>query len=670
MRVGLAGWGVALAAALGGAAMAQQPVVLEELTVDANKRPQRLGSIDGAVSVRTGEELQRARVTRVEDLERVFPGLIIRSRGNRAYANITVRGVTSPDFYNPSVQVYVDGVPQDSAAFTQELVDVERVELLRGPQGTIYGRNAHGGVLNIITRKPSDKLTASVGGTAAWPLAGFDGRVGVPIVPGQLYGDASFRWSKYFGQVDDIGTGDQRVDQSSVRFGRVRLRYAPTGSPWDIGVTAQREELYSREELYIRESLIEARQYNSVTQGQLPLLDRRVTTVSLAGSYDFGGAKLFSVSSFQDRRMTRILSGRDSPEDQKTLAQELRLLFDVGSWLSGVAGGFVQNADFKRRTTGFPGFQGPSLNNVRTTTYALFGEATAHVTDWFDVTAGLRWSREDATVNFNRTAPAGLAFNSSASFNDFSPKVAIGFQLAPQHRLYATVSRGFKPGGFNHTVSVANDQIPYSSERSTNFEIGWRGSMFDKRLNVGFSAYWIRATDKQIYVGPLGSQVLRNIGDSDSRGVEIEIEARPVDGLTITAGGTFGVSTFRNALDTSTGARYDGNRLPYAPDTTLQASIRWVVPQRFVDGELSLRGGATYFSRTYFNETNTLSQGGYVLLDASIDLALANGISVGLFADNITNQLYRTSSFSFGPGDIRSTIGRGRVVGVTARATF
>jgi len=124
---------------------ANSAITLETLTITANKREQSLEKVDGGVSVATGEELRQRDVRSVEDLQKIFPGLVIESRGNRAYANFTVRGMSSPDYYNPSVQVYVDGVPQAASAMTQELVDVERVEFLRGPQGTLYGRNAFGG---------------------------------------------------------------------------------------------------------------------------------------------------------------------------------------------------------------------------------------------------------------------------------------------------------------------------------------------------------------------------------------------------------------------------------------------------------------------------------------------------------------------------------------------
>ncbi|WP_409564532.1 TonB-dependent receptor plug domain-containing protein [Methylobacterium sp. J-088] len=122
--------------------------------VTSNKREQRLDRVDSAVSVATEARLADNDVRDVGDLHKVLPNTVIANRGNRAYANFTLRGIAAPNFYNPAVQVYVDGVPQASANLAQDLFDVSRVELLRGPQGTLYGMNAFAYVLNIITEKP------------------------------------------------------------------------------------------------------------------------------------------------------------------------------------------------------------------------------------------------------------------------------------------------------------------------------------------------------------------------------------------------------------------------------------------------------------------------------------------------------------------------------------
>ncbi|MGD1876080.1 MAG: TonB-dependent receptor [Kiloniellaceae bacterium] len=652
----------------------EEPVLLNTIEVTATKRLQPLSEVDGAVSVRTGEELREAGVRTVEDLGKVFPGLIIRKRGNRAYSSISLRGVTSPDFYNAAVQVYVDGVPQDPAYLTQELVDVERVEVLRGPQGTLYGRKAHGGVINVITRKPDNELRGRLSGTVSTHDRMVDAGISVPIVEDMLYGALDIRRSDYLGQIHDVATGDDDIDDSRTWFGRAKLEFAPKDNPFSLALTAQHDELVSHEELYISEANLEGLDFDSGAQGGVNEIKRNVDSYALTAAYDFGAATLTSVTSYQDRDISkRLIQGFDTPEFQETLAEELRLEFGFGERWDGVMGLYFQDTDFKRQLPAIGAFFGTSENRVESQSYAAFGEVTYVLTDSLDLTGGLRWSYEDASIDYRRVAPGPLSIQDDDSFQDISPKIALGWQVSEDHRLYALVSRGFKPGGFNHTLpfTLMSDDVSvsYDSETSTNFELGWHGALFDDRVEAGAAAYWILTEDKQIYVGPVTGQYLRNAGEAQSYGVELEARVHATEDLTLDLGAMLGRSEFTDARDPDTGTQYDGNRVPFAPDYTFQAAARYFVPQDFMPGDISLRVAGTYVGRAYFDEANDLSQPGYLLLDAAVDLLLDNGISLGLFVDNITDKVYRTYSYQSG-GDVFSSAGEGRVFGVTGRFEF
>jgi pesticin/yersiniabactin receptor len=234
-------------------------------------------------------------------------------------------------------------------------------------------------------------------------------------------------------------------------------------------------------------------------------------------------------------------------------------------------------------------------------------------------------------------------------------------------------SRGFKPGGFNHALPFAvlstDDSIPYDSETSSNFELGWRGKLLDGMLDANLSGYYILTEDKQIYVGPVGAQVLRNAGDARSYGMEASLRVVPTESWTIDLGATLGRSTFDDAHDPVTGASLDGKRVPYAPDQVYQAAVSYLLPIEPLKGDMLFRVAGSYVSRTYFDEANTLSQGGYALLDASIDLDLDHGISLSLFANNLTDEQYRTYSFESG-GDVFSNYSDGRVFGLSGSVGF
>ncbi|PHM65846.1 TonB-dependent receptor domain-containing protein [Xenorhabdus kozodoii] len=204
---------------------------------------------------------------------------------------------------------------------------------------------------------------------------------------------------------------------------------------------------------------------------------------------------------------------------------------------------------------------------------------------------------------------------------------------------YAT--KGYKPGGFNNIVASHNDKKPYSAEISDNYEFGWHTSFFDNAMTLNGAVYYIRSKDKQIYVGPVGMQSIRNAGKAESKGIELSSQIKPMQGLRLSLGGNIGKSNFTNATDTS----YKGKRLPYAPDVMLNASFDYLIDQTWLPGHLYLNAGTRYYSKSYFNEANTLEQGGYTLYDASLSLEMAHGINVKLYGENLGNKQYRVFSF-------------------------
>ncbi len=644
---------------------AQETISLEGIVITANKREQELGKIDASVSVRTGEQISQAGVTKVAELEKVFPGLVIRTRGNRAYSSFTVRGVSSTDFYSPSVQVYVDGVPQSEAFLTQDLINVERVEFLRGPQGTLYGRNAYAGVLNIITKRP-ETTTASVEATGTNKKASLDIAATAAVVPGTFYVDLTGRLARDFGQIDDVDTGTDGIDEGKFKNGSLRLRYAPTGGPFDATFQIAHDQTETGEEVYLFDDLIKERAYHSFLQGPSGQLDRKTTTSALAWNYRFDNFTLSSTTAFQDLDMARQVSGYDFPESKRTWSEELRLAFD-GERLDGVLGVYLQSDEFTRETVYLS-----AVNNVDTQTAAVFGEATWHVSPVIDLTAGLRYAYDKAEIDYRQNlnfppfyVPYG--FENSADFTSLQPKAAVGFQVAPNLRIYGQVAKGYKPGGFNHAVTSAADQAPYDPENAINYEVGMRGSLAGGDFSYSLAGYRINATDKQIYVGIVPFQVIQNAAETSSTGVEAEANWQATRQLSFAGNITYGRSIFEDFTDA--GVNYDGNRLPYAPDLTGSLQARYVFEQNYFPGPVALQGSMSYTGETYFNEANTLSQEGYFLFDAALEIGVADEAKLTVFGNNLTDEAFRTYSYAQGT-TILSTIGEGRVVGAKLKMDF
>ena len=618
---------------------------------------------DANISVRSAEELRSAGVTKVADLEKVFPGLTIRSRGNRAYTNVTVRGITTADFYNPAVQILIDGVPQASSAFAQDLVDVERVEFLRGPQGVLYGANAFGGVINIISRK-SRTNTAQVIGTVGNLERSVVATGTAVLAKDALFLDIGAKRSRDPGEIDNAFTGEKGIDNSDVWSGRVSLRYAPSNGPFDMALTYARENANSKEETYIRDALLKERIYDvPIPQG---FLKREIDTASAAWNYRFGrGFTLTGISSYQDVSYDRDVFGYAFPESEEAFTQEVRLAYTGNGPLTGVAGIYYRDSDFMRDSVAMG-----SINKIGTESVAGFGELTWHLTRRLDLTGGARFSQDTSSLDYSLPAYA-MQVRNQETYTSVQPKVSLAYEIDEATRVYALASEGYKPGGFQHAISNPANPAEfnaYNPETAWNYEVGLSTRVFST-LDVSAALYYIMSNDKQIYVGPVGLQTIKNAGSAESKGIELEATWRPNRNLTVLTTAAFGQSEFTDFVDTASGSNYNGNRVPYAPDVTATLNARYILDQRVMSGELAFIGNFRYASTTYFDEANAISQGPIAIFDAGVELNWDNGVGLKFFVDNLSDEIYREYSFMYGPTQL-SIPSQGRFVGATLTAKY
>ncbi|WFQ80458.1 TonB-dependent receptor [Xenorhabdus sp. SF857] len=622
------------------------------LIVTANKRAEALNKVNGSILVKTGEELEQAGITQVQDLERAFPGLQIRSRGNRTYSATTIRGISSPDYYSPSIRIYVDGVPQDHQFLTQELINVERVELLRGPQGTLYGGNAQAGVINIITRSPKEGPWLNLSGHYSKLKQGGSFSGSMPLIEDMLYGSMSLRWVKESGQIDAPNRGDKNIDASKTWLGKGKLTFAPEDSPFSAELSFAHEDLNSHEELYLTDEQFRQKKYD----GSIPDLTRRVNSYALKAEYDFGNNVLTSVTAYQDRDIFRDFIGGKWKEKHHATTQELRLNSSYSNGITHVLGGWFSDETNKHYTR-----YNDAHNKIKGKSLALFGEVKLPIASQWDLTLGGRLSHEKSQINYSGSDIMKIdAFDNQVSSNEFIPKAALGWQLTPDSRFYLSATKGYKPGGFNNIVSSINNRKPYDTETSGNYEFGWHTSFFNNAMTLNSAVYYIRSKDKQIYVGPMGGQFIRNAGKAESKGIELSSQIKPMQGLRLSLGGSIGKSNF---TDTTRGVSYKGKRLPYAPDVMLNASFDYLIDQTLLPGNLYFNAATRYYSKSYFDEANTLEQGGYTLYDASLSLEMDHGINVKLYGENLGNKQYRVSSFQLMNGT-HSMISKGLNVGL------
>ncbi len=599
---------------------------LGTVVVTASRRDETLQKVPMAVSALTWHDIQRQHLKDFSGYAASVPGLDAISLGP-GMTELSIRGIASGSQQpSASVGVYVDETPFGSSsvfaigsALTPDLdpADVERIEVLRGPQGTLYGAGALGGVIRFITIPPDTENWSGrlqLGGSRVDGGGnGFDvhGMVNLPLVKDKLAIRANVYDETVPGFVDDAGRGKTDVNESKVKGGRVSMLWTPTDKT-SLRLTALAQNLKAAGSATValdpdtlQPVYGDLQQRNAALGGDV--FDGRYRLYNVTFNTDFGWAKLMSSSSYStldavsnvDATTLLYLGPQANGQPYGTLesatipqtktTQEFRLSSpedQTVEWLGGVfwtreTGDNAQDIYASDYYSGMPQpspFGIPIGGDLQPSTYeawAAYGSITWHVTDRFDVEAGLRYSHDKQHYTeigwgllFGGIPPTVLLDkHSSDSSTTFS--LTPTFHINDNNMLYARVASGFLPGGPNIVpVGVPNVPATFSPTKLTNYEVGLKSTSPDDRLMVDLSAYYIDWTKIPLTTFENNFTFLTSGGQAQSKGLEATIAWVAAPGLRLSANASYNDATLtRDAPYPSNGKR--GDPLPYAPRFTL-----------------------------------------------------------------------------------------------------
>ncbi|MDB5364217.1 MAG: fyuA 3 [Rhodospirillales bacterium] len=620
----------------------------EELVVTARKREERLIDVPMAVSNISGAQLDAANIRSSTDLAGRVPGLYFAQNNIAAqsgdFTYITMRGVGFNAGLEPAVGVYVDGVYQSSLGFNLDFLDADRIEVLRGPQGTLFGRNTEGGALNIVTRKPGPDFE----GSALVEYGSENTSHARVAVRGPVSGTLFAGISAEVRNTDGYLTNQTlHTDQAPSRSYAVRpvVVWRPNDD-FELNVTG---DMYYRH--YNEAGIGVPAGCNCYdTFGEYhPKDTQRVSGVMVSAKWNLRGATLTSITGARfaqtDIHLDNdgINSNLSQPftnpfgetyagtnwnlnSRQRTFSQELRLESDGDGPLKWMGGLYFFDEEHEQRrfawyndTQTFTAGNAALLKNaainedimLKRRGGAAFGQASYKFDD-FEFTAGLRYGREIVDISgFRRRYAPALAllqFNPTGTqnFNNFSPMGSISYALNEDTRLYATISRGWKAGGFPKFPSAPSALIPYASESSTNYEVGWKGSYFQNRASIRAAVYYIDIDNQQVTsltkIDNINTSVINNAGSSRSRGFELETTLRPLDGLNIGGALSYADTKFVKYVDQNN-FDHAGEKFPYTPEWTGNLNVTYRMPVSAV-WDLMLRGDYRYIGATRVENVN------------------------------------------------------------------
>ncbi|EIQ6806792.1 siderophore yersiniabactin receptor FyuA [Escherichia coli] len=590
------------------------------LVVTASKQSSRSASANNVSStVVSAPELSDAGVTASDKLPRVLPGLNIENSGNMLFSTISLRGVSSAqDFYNPAVTLYVDGVPQLSTNTIQALTDVQSVELLRGPQGTLYGKSAQGGIINIVTQQPDSTPRGYIeGGVSSRDSYRSKFNLSGPIQDGLLYGSVTLLRQVDDGDMINPATGSDDLGGTRASIGNVKLRLAPDDQPWEMGFAASRECTRATQDAYVGWNDIKGRKLSISDGSPDPYMRRCTDSQTLSGKYTTDDWVFNLISAWQQQHYSRTFpSGSlivNMPQRWNQDVQELRAatLGDART-VDMVFGLYRQNTREKLNSA----YDMPTMPYLSSTGYttaetlAAYSDLTWHLTDRFDIGGGVRFSHDKSSTQYHGSM-LGNPFGDQGKSNDDQVlgQLSAGYMLTDDWRVYTRVAQGYKPSGYNIVPTAGLDAKPFVAEKSINYELGTRYETADVTLQA--ATFYTHTKDMQLYSGPVGMQTLSNAGKADATGVELEAKWRFAPGWSWDINGNVIRSEFTNDSEL-----YHGNRVPFVPRYGAGSSVNGVIDTRY--GALMPRLAVNLVGPHYFDGDNQLRQGTYATLDSSL----------------------------------------------------
>jgi iron complex outermembrane recepter protein len=624
---------------------AQDPIyttTLPPVTVTAQKEPEDPQNLPLSVTAIPLQTLLAAGVQTVSEAGAYAPNVFFNEFTARKLSNPRFRGIgASPA--NPGVTSYIDGVPQLNANSSSiELLDVDQIELVRGPQSALFGRNALGGIINITSGRPSlQSWTGSlIGPYGSFNAADARGSVSGPLIADTLAVGIGFGYSRRDGFTRNDVTGHD-LDSRSAAFGRGQLLWKPTAR-WEARVLLAGERARDGDYALNDLAAIRARPFHSSRDVEgfthRDILAETVLVGYRGPKIEFStttGFVKWKTEDLTDLDYTAApLITRNNTEHDLQFTEEARLAsaapVAIGhgvtvKWQAGVFV-FTQNYTQDAVNNFSPFVLSPFLAvpvSQHSPTSALddrgvgvYGQGTWTVAKRLDVTAGARADREHKAANLSTFFAPAIAppatVDAEKDFSDVSPQVAAAYHLAPKATLYGTVARGFKAGGFNAASPTGAEA--YGQEHSWNYEAGVKTSAFADRLSASVAAFRIDWSDLQVNVP--NPQVpaqffVANAAGARSQGVEFELHARPDTGLDLFGGAGLTHARFASG-SVSNGVDVSGRRLANAPSYTADFGVQLARPvgNGFT---LTARAEAICYGDDQYDDANTAGQAAYTL---------------------------------------------------------
>jgi iron complex outermembrane receptor protein len=654
-----------------------------DIVVTAQKRSESVQKVPLAITAVGGEDLQRRQITSFEGLAPSLPS--VNFGKNVGFARIAIRGLgldATVGGNEGRVAYHADGIYiSRPSSQLSTFFDINRVEVVRGPQGTLYGRNATAGAINVITNDPEDMF----GGYAKATIGNYNLFQEEGAITGPVSDDVSARFA--FTRTDRGGYGKNLTTGASIdnehSLGvRGKIKIEPSST---VKLVLSGDYSYQDDAAFVYHYIGQGNPASAPrvvalggtspanprdTYANIPQQDtRRNWGIGATLTANLGGANVTSVTGYR-YALADVIGDHDGTqadistirtlEKARQFSEELRVDGQAGR-LKWLLGGYYFHEKIYAESDFSPvlAFSGAFLSrglhfngNLRTDAAAAFGQLDYEIVDGLTISAGLRYSHEKKFIDqrgaVELSTPATPGYvpnftsfqNTSASFNSTTPRFNIEWKPTSNLMLYATYAKGFKSGGFNLTGFAP----PVEPEKLTDYEAGFKATLLGGALRLNGSIFDYEYKDLQVQRILNASAVVVNAATARVRGIEGEFTIRPVKGFEISGNASYLDARF-TSFTSQDSARpnlglidLSGNRLPQAPKYTANLAAQYSVP--VASASVRLRGELAYTSQIFFSFYNRpdISQAGFTKFNASLSYERDNGITASAWIKNIANK--------------------------------
>lgn len=646
---------------------AQEGKTLETFTVTAQKSEEDIQKIPMSISAFTNYQIQDASIDTLEDISKYTPNLYFFNTGQQGLTAPSIRGISANvvTFSSP-VSLYIDGVASmNSFGYDSGLLDIERIEILRGPQGTLYGKNSEAGVINIITKKPTNEAKAKI-----FTTIGTDGKreVGTnlsgAIIKDKLYISLAYKHDQKDGFIKKTSTKEYINDKEN-EYAKVQLLYTPTDK-LELSLIASKSKNDNGAIDWAKagQSLDNVNVASNLDGSSSP------STKTLAFKIKYAIDNTQKLTSITTKRVHKDKAVLDNDlsamtlrhffRDYKfdTLAQELRyeknfenIEFITGLYLDKEKDNFY----IKRITPMDPTGANSKPQVLKSHSVGIFTNAKYALNDTLTFSAGVRYDKEHKNIQVHASH-----IDIKNNWHNVSPKFSLEYNVNPNMLGYFSVAKGYRSGGFN-PFATSEDKKSYDEENLISYEIGYKSRLFSGKLILNGAIYYMDIDDMQVQEMPTpGTVYIINAASAKSKGIELEAQALLNDNFTFFTSLGINKTTFENFHDL--GMDYSDNYNPFAPKYNFNLALQY----RDAKGYYA-RADLNGYGKTYFDAANKYSQKAYALFNTKIGYETKD-YDLYLYINNLFDKEHHaTNAYFNGSATIYK---EGREIGVKAAYRF